>query len=183
MGFHAKNSGAYHAYYKVLPLDLGDFREVSGAGAVAATAAGAGVLSSDTTPVFGALATTEAWAIIWAAANSDIIQVSKALPEDFDGSEDALLDLEVETDNTGGGSIEAASFTALTSWNNGAQVSDSVVDSIPATTVHQITARISSLDMPNTPRFMNLQLVPGTHANDPIHLVSARLRYLPKLTS
>jgi hypothetical protein len=181
MGYH-DNNGVYHAYRSVVPLSLHDWREVASTGAVGAIAANGGILASDTTPIMGAEATSEAHSITWAAANADIIQASIALPEDVDGRDDILLDLWVLTDNTGGGGIEAASFSVLTSWDNGAQVTDTATDSVPATTAHKITARIAAADIPDRPGFVNIQLVPGTHANDPTKLVAARLTYTP-LTS
>jgi len=156
---------------------LGDFREVSSAGAVDATAAGGGVLSSDTTPVLGAEATSEAWAIIWEAANQDIVQTSIALPLDFDDAADVTLDLWVRTDNAGGGGVEAATFTVNTSWNNGALVVDTATDASPSETAHKITATIAHADIPAGAEFVNIQLVPGTHANDPVHLLAARLNF------
>lgn len=161
-------------------INLNSWREVSSAGAVDDTAAGGGVLSSDTTPVLGAEATTESMAIIWEAGNSDIIQTSFSLPSDFDDTANATLDLWVLTDNTGGGGTDAASFSVLTSWNNAAQVTDSATDGSPATTVHKITATIAAADIPAS-GFVNIQLVPATHASDPTHLLAARLNYKRKL--
>ncbi len=182
MGIHG-NSGVYHAFYKSIDLPLSAFREVTSAGAVANVAGIGGNLASDTTPIFGAQGTSEAWALKWAAGNADIVQCEATLPDDFDGREDLLLDLEVLTDNAGGGSIEAASFSVLTSFDNAAQVTDSATDSTPATTVHTVTTTIAASDIPDAARLINVQLVPGTHAADPIHLMGAKLRYLPRKTS
>lgn len=158
-------------------LDLGAWREVSSAGAVGDTTANGGVLASDTTPIFGAEGTTEALAIKWAAGNADIIQIAVSLPPDVNGSAAVTLDLWVLTDNAGGGGIDAASFSVLTSWDNGSQVTDTATDSVPATTVHKITATIDAGDVPATPGFLNIQLVPAAHASDPTHLLAARLNY------
>jgi hypothetical protein len=125
-------------------LDLSIWREVSTAGAVSNIAGNGGLLASDTTPVLGAEATSEAMSITWADANADIIQASFALPLDFDDAADATLDLWVLTDNTGGGGIEAATFSVLTSWNNGAQVTDTATYSVPAITAHKVTATIAA---------------------------------------
>lgn len=177
---HARD-GHYYEFRKPVELALGDWREVTSAGAVGNIAAIGGHLASDTTPVLGVEATTEAWAIIWAAAGADIIQMSKTLPPDFYTKDDVELELWVLTDNTGGGSIEPASFTVLTSWDNAAQVTDTATDSVPATTLHKITATIAAEDLADRPSVLNIQLVPGTHANDPTHLLGARLTYIPAL--
>lgn len=179
-GFH-DSRGFYHEHRNIIPLQLGDFREVDTSGAVGNATANGGVLASDTTPILGAESTSEAWSLDWAAGNSDIVQQSVPLPHDFDGQEDALVELWVLTDNAGGGGIEAATFSVLTSWDNGAQVTDTATDSTPGTTAHKIEARIAAADMPDSPAFLNVQLVPGTHANDPVHLLAASVSYVPKI--
>lgn len=171
--------GNYYEFRKSVDLSLNDFREVSSAGAVGDTTANGGLLSSDTTPVLGAEATSEAQAIIWAAGNSDIVQTNLALPPDFSGEDDVLVELWVLTDNAGGGGIEAGTFSVLSSWDNAAQVTDTATDSVPTTTAHKITARIAAADIPDRPSFVNLQLVLGTHANDPVHLLAGRISYVP----
>lgn len=175
------SQGYYYEHRHSVGLPLANFREVSSAGAVGNNTANGGVLSSETTPVLGAATTTEAMQITWAAANADIIQASIPLPPDFGGQDDVLVELFVLTDNAGGGGIEAASFSVLTSWDNGAQVTDTATDSVPATTVHKVTATIAAGDVPDRASFVNLQLVPGTHANDPISLLAARISYVPAL--
>jgi hypothetical protein len=173
--------GYFYEFRERVAISLDDWREVTTAGAVGnqATAAG-GILASDTTPVMGAEATTETRAIIWAAGNSDIIACSHPLPTNFSGKDDVLLELWVLTDNAGGGGIEAGTFSILTSWDNGAQITDAATDSTPATTVHKITSTISAADIPDDPSFVNIQLVLGTHANDPVHLLAAAISFVPK---
>jgi hypothetical protein len=171
----------YYEHRESVPLPLTGWREVSTAGAVGDTTANGGLLSSNTTPILGAAATSEAMIINWAAGNSDIIQCSVALPPDFSGKDDVFLDLFVLTDNTGGGGIEAGTFSVLTSWDNGAQVTDEATDGTPATTAHKITARMIKDDIPDFPSFVNIQLVLGTHANDPVHMLAGRLTYVPLL--
>jgi hypothetical protein len=171
--------GNYYEHRKSVELSLNDFREVTTAGAVSNIAGNGGLLASDTTPIMGAEATSEAQSLAWAAGNSDIVQINKTLPPDFSGEDDVLVELWVLTDNAGGGSVEAGTFSVLSSWDNGAQVTDTATDSAPAITVHKVTATVAASDVPNHPNFVNIQLVLGTHANDPVHLLSARLSYVP----
>jgi len=175
------SKGNYYEFRKSVNLALRDWSLVTSAGAVGAIAAAGGMLASDSVPILGAQATSEAWAIKWAAASAAIIQQQSALPPDFSGADDLLLELEVLTDNAGGGGIDPASFSVLTSWDNGAQVTDTSTDSVPAITVHTVQTVIAAADVPDAPRFLNIQLVPGTHANDPTHLMSARLLYVPRV--
>jgi len=179
MGFH-DSQGNYHEHRGHVKLSLNDWREVTTAGAVSNIAANGGLLASDTTPALMAETTTESMGINWIAGNSDILQAQQILPPDFDGREDALLELWVLTDNTGGGGIEAGTFSVLTSWDNGAQVTDTATDSTPAVTSHKITARIAAADIPDNPSFVNIQLVLGTHANDPVHMLASRITYVPR---
>ncbi len=174
--------GNYQPFRKSILFSLMDWREVTSAGAVGnqATAAG-GVLASDTTPIMGAEATTESLSIQWAAGNSDVIQASIALPDDFDGRDEAWLELYVLTDNTGGGGIEAATFTVNTSWDNGTQVVDTATDDTPAVTSHKVIAKIAAADIPDAPGYVNIQILPGTHANDPVRLLGAKLTYFARV--
>lgn len=160
-------------------FSLNDFREVSAAGDVSNIAANGGLLASDTTPILRG-DTLESQEIAWAAGNADIVLAHTTLPADFDGTSDAYLELWVYTDNTGGGGIEAASFTVETSWDGGAIVSDAATDGTPAVTIHKVTATIAAADIPNAPSFLTVMLTPGTHANDPTQLVAARLTYKRK---
>lgn len=170
------------AFYRrrTVPIALDDLREISASGAVGNAAANGGVLASDTTPILGAETTTEMRAVIWAATNVDPVAVSIALPDDFDGSEDCYIDLEVRTDNAGGGGIDAATFSVLSTWDNGTQVTDTATDSTPAETYHQVRATIAAADIPNAARTLSLQLVPAAHANDPTRLSGLRLVYVSK---
>ncbi len=164
-------------------LALTDFKEVTSAGAVGATAAGGGNLSNDTSPVLGAEATSEAMSITWAAGNSDIVQCSFALPLDLDDAAAVTFDLWVKTDNTGGGGIDAATFTVNSSWNNGAIVVDTATDGVPSETAHKITATIAAADIPAGAEFVNIQLVPAAHAADPTKLLAARLNFVRVVTA
>lgn len=157
-------------------LSVYDFREVSAGGDVGDIAAIGGVLASDTTPVLRGNA-AETAEIMWAAGNADIIGAHVTLPADFNGAFDVTVDLFVYTDNGGGGGIEAATFTVETGWDNGALVSDAATDSVPATTIHVVTATIAAADIPDTARVLTLMLTPGAHAADPVQLLGARLNY------
>lgn len=161
-------------------IPLGGWREVDASGDVANTAGGAGVLSSNTTPILRG-DTAESWEISWAATNQDPIQFATSLPPDFDGTANATLDLWVYTDNAGGGGIDAATFTVETGWDDGALVSDTATDGTPATSWHKITTTIAAADIPDAPSNLSIALTPAAHANDPIQLVGARLNYKRKL--
>jgi hypothetical protein len=162
-----------------LLFSLNDFREVSSGGDPGAIAANGGILASDTTPILRGDA-AESLEIAWAAGNADVILAQISLPPDFDGSKDVTVDLFVYTDNTGGGGIEAATFTVETTFVGAAVVADTATDTTPAVTVHKVTATIAAADIPDRASNLTLMLTPGTHANDPVQLVGARLNYAPR---
>lgn len=161
---------------KQVLIPLTAFREVTSNGDVGNIVANGGVLASDTTPIYRA-DTNKSHEISWAAANVDPIAVQLSLPSDFDGSQDVTVSLEVYTDNTGGGGVNAATFSLETSWDGEAVVTDTATDETPATTVHTITATIAAADIPDGATRVTVQLTPAAHADDPIQLVSASLTY------
>ena len=159
-------------------FSLHQFREVDANGDVANIAANGGILASDTTPILrgDAAETTE---ISWATGNADPISTQITLPNDFDGTANATLDLWVYS-----GSTNAASFTVETGWDGGALVSDTADDtSTKSAIAHKITATIAAADVPDAPSYLTIALTPPTHATDAIQLLGARLNYKKKLTS
>jgi hypothetical protein len=103
--------------------------------------------------------------------------------EGVDGEREVTVDLFVRTENAGGGSINAASFTVYSSWDNAASVSDVAMDSSPSETLHTITATISAADIPTTPRRLTLILQPVGHVNDPIILTDVRVNVVRMLAA
>lgn len=63
-----------------IPIPLSAWREVDATGDVGNITANGGVLASDTTPVFDAVATSNEQEILWATGNADPIGCSVALP-------------------------------------------------------------------------------------------------------
>lgn len=160
-----------------VPIQLSAFREVSATGDVGDAAAIGGVLASDTTPILLGLATTNDWSIQWATTEVDPIGCSFMLPPDFDGTANATLDLVVAS-----GSSDAATFAVYTSWDGGAEVTDSADDSgTKSATAHTISATIAAADIPDVPKRVTFRLTPGAHATNAINLLGARLTYKRKL--
>lgn len=165
--------------YGSILLSLMDFRLVTSGGDEGNTVANGGVLASDTVPILRGDA-NENQEISWAAGSQAILAAQTALPVDFDGTQDVLLDLFVYTDNSGGGGIDAATFTVETSWDGAALVTDTATDATPATAIHKITATIDKADVPDAPNVLTLELTPAAHASDPTQLVGARILYRRK---
>jgi hypothetical protein len=163
-----------------VPIPLSSFRGVSATGDVGDVAAIGGVLASDTTPIFDAVATSNEHEILWATGDVAPIGVSIALPRDFDDTADATLDLEVAS-----GSTNAASIVCASAWSAGAagtEVSDAADDAATkSATPHRVSVTIAHADIPAGARRVTFRLTPPTHATDAISLKAAGLAYKRKL--
>lgn len=175
MGYTDKKS-QYHAYHSDIPVSLHDFREVDANGDVGAIAANGGILASDTTPIMRGASGLISQEISWAATNSDPIVLQKALPEDFDGKEDVLVELWVNS-----GTTDAASMGIASSWDAGATVSDTADDAATkSATTHKISAVIAAADIPDGASFLTLMITPPAHTTNAINLANVRILYTPK---
>lgn len=161
---------------EALLIPLYAFREVSATGDVGNIAANGGVLASDTTPVQRGDANNSA-EIFWATGNADPIGYSTSLPPDLDDTANVLLELEVSSGTTNEATIDVA-----TSWDGGAEVTDSASDSgTNSATPHTVTATVAAADVPASAKRLTIRLTPPTHATDTISLYSARILYKRKL--
>lgn len=170
------NTGSYHAFRKPIRLSLHDFRECDANGDVGNIVANGGILASDTTPIMRGASGLISQELSWAASNSDPIVAQVSLPEDFDGREDLLVELWVNS-----GTTDAATFAVLTSFDAGATVTDSASDAATlSATTHKISAIVSAADIPDTASYLTLHLTPGAHTTNAIQLANVRLGYLPR---
>lgn len=170
MGY-TDNSGGYHPFHRALPVSLNDFREAT-TGDVSAIAANGGILASDTTPALSGTSTGISQQISWIAGNVDQILCQYALPTDFDGRDDVLVDLWVNS-----GTTDLASFTIASAWDGGTSVSTTATDPAQSATTHLYTTRIPNASVPDSPSYLSMSLVPATHATDAITLVAVRIRF------
>ncbi len=170
----------FSAHGGCVPIPLATFREVNSTGDVGDITANGGVLASDTTPVFDAVATSNEEEILWATGNVDPIGVSFALPADFDDTADAHLDLILSS-----GTTNAASIVCASAWSAGAagtEVSDTADDSsLKSATPHVVTVTIDAGDIPAGANRATFRLTPPTHSTNAISLYGARLTYKRKL--
>lgn len=175
MGFHDQNGG-YHDYRKPILFSLFDFREAT-TGDVGNIVANGGILASDTTPTLSGSGSTVAQVISWATGNTDQLLLDRSLPDDFDGREDALLELLVSS-----GTTDLASFTVLNNWDAAAaDITDTATDTGASATAHWISARIAASDIPDSPKKLSLGLTPAAHATNAINLHAARLTYVARI--
>lgn len=169
------NQGSYHAFHDSIPLPLVVAREAT-TGDVSNIAANGGLLASDSTPALSGTGATVSQQVLWVATNVDQILWDVALPEDFDGRDDVLLELWVAS----GGTSDLSSFSVATSWDGGANVADTATDPAASVTVHKITAVIAAADIPDNASFVSVALTPAAHGTDTVALKAARLLYTPR---
>lgn len=160
---------------KCLPINLGEWRIVSAGGDVGNIAAIGGVLASDSDPILRGDA-NGSWEISWAADSVVPVGVQLSLPSDLDDTASVALELDVYS-----GATDAATMGVATSWNGGAEVTDSADDSgTKSATRHTITATIAAGDVPASSKHVTIRLTPPAHATDAIQLVGSRVYYTPK---
>lgn len=163
-----------------IPIPLSAWREVDATGDVGNITTNGGVLASDTTPVFDAVATSNEQEILWATGNADPIGCSVVLPRDFDDTADAYLDLEVSS-----GTTDAATIVCASAWSAGAagtEVSDSTSDvATKSATPHRLTVTFAADDIPTGARRVTIRLTPPTHATNAIALHATGIAYKRKL--
>lgn len=153
-------------------VSLQQLREVSSSGDVGDITANGGVLASDTTPVARADA-NGSHELSWETGNTDQVGCEIPLPPDLDDAQNVTIALQVYS-----GATDAATFSVRTSWDGGAEVTDSASDAATkSATRHEITATIAAADIPADPTTLSLRLIPPAHAADAIQLCGVQLRY------
>jgi hypothetical protein len=157
------------------------FRKADANNHVPNSAGNGGVLASDTTPLLRASLSSAMQEVRWSAGTADRILTSIPVPIDLDDTKDMFVELSVYTDNSGGGAIDAATFSVWHSWDAAGAIEDVATDSSPSTAVHTITATIDDVDA--GAKSLSLVLIPTAHANDPVHLTGVRVRYTRTITS
>lgn len=163
-----------------VPIPLTAWRKVSATGDVGDIAAIGGVLASDTTPIFDAVATSNEEEILWATTVVDAIGCSVILPRDFDDTADVTLDLVVSS-----GSTDAATIVCASTWSAGAagtEVSDSTSDvATKSATPHTLSITIAHADIPAGARRATFRLTPPAHATNAISVYATGFAYKRKL--
>jgi len=161
--------------YGYIDLDLGSWRELDATGDVAATANGAGFLSSDTTPVYEAITnfTKLAPQINWTSSNNDPLMRQMMLPYDFSDSTDVTVEFRVSSDGT----TDAVGFTIAYYFNEGDVTGDVTTDTNSTTSFTTITATIPAADVTTDSENLTLTITPFAHTTDKLYLSGARLKY------
>lgn len=160
--------------YGLMSFKLAVARLTDTSGDPGAIAAIGGLMAADSAPLLRADANEDLEAV-WAASNVLPLIWKEDVPEDFDGTRDATILVRAAS----GGTSNACSSSILQSWDEATQVTDAVTGAA-ATAVANYTGTIAAADMPDAPKTLTLQYVPGTHGTDTHILKRLALRYLRK---
>lgn len=155
-----------------LGIPLHNFRLMTSGADVGNIAAIGGVGASDSDPILrGDANNSQEWS--WAnGAHVGAIGTEVPLPNDFDGSQDATLELDVYS-----GSSDAATFTVDCSFDGGSKVTYTATDGAKSATRHTITATLLAADLPDSCKTASILLTPAAHATNAIQLCRAAVRF------
>lgn len=156
-----------------LGIPISNLRLVSSGNDVGNIAAIGGVGASDSDPIFrGDAAGSYEWS--WAnGAHVGALGCDVSLPDDYDGSRDVTVELDVYS-----GSSDAATFTFAYGADGAAEASASVSDAATkSATRHTITATLTA---PGAAKELSIRLTPAAHATNAIQLCRVALKFYTK---
>lgn len=156
-----------------IPIDLGTFKLVGATSDPGNIAAIGGVGASDSAPILRADAANS---LEWSWATGNVVALGKdiTIPQDFDGSLLATLELDVYS-----GTTDKASFTVAICCDGGTETSYTADDTATlSATNHTITATLLAADLPDLIKKMSIRLTPATaHAANTYQLTRAMIKY------
>jgi len=161
-----------------IPLDITTVRIIS-TNAIQNTTEG-GVPDGNTDPSLARVngATDKALRLVWAAASVVEVQFAPvAKPADMDGAAAAEIHLLIAKDtNTDNAAVVAVNiFDGIGDTNAGGNTA-----ALSTASLTEYSVNIAAGDLGDPPGFLNISLIPGTHANDAIRLYAAWIEYTRK---
>lgn len=163
-----------------IDIPLASFREIA-ANVIPVTASDAGVLSSNTTPIFNRIngATDKGLCIQWAAGNSDEITAGFTYPHDLDDANAITINiLAASAGATNSPTMQIDYFEGRGDTNAGGATA-----AITGTTITRYTRTIAAADVGAAPTFASISLTPAAHATDALNLYAVYVTYVKKLRS
>jgi len=159
-----------------LDLPLSGLREIIGNEIPNAAATG-GLLASDTTPTYERVsgATDKAIRVNWIGGNVDEVQFPPVpMPHDLDAGADLTIHLLAKMDAGGDTpTIEVEVFDAIGDTEMGGPTA-ALSSTLAELTVIIVAANISGHPL----GFLNISLIPGTHATQAVELYAAWVEYI-----
>ncbi len=160
-----------------IPLPLAQAREIV-TNDIPATAADAGVLSSNTTPILGRVngATDKKLRLTWAATNVDAITWDVAYPPDLDDTAAVVVNILAAMGGvTDTPTVAVNYFEGLGDTNAGGATA-----AVTGTTIAKYTRSIAAADVGVYPNAASVELVPGAHGTDTLLVYGCWLEYTRK---
>lgn len=161
-----------------IPLDITTVRIIS-TNAIQNTTEG-GVPDGNTDPSLARVngATDKALRLVWAAASVVEVQFAPvAKPADMDGAAAVevhlLIAKDTNTDNTAVVAVNI--FDGVGDTNAGGNTA-----ALSTASLTEYSVSLAAGDLGDPPGFLNISLIPGTHANDAIRLYAAWIEYTRK---
>lgn len=157
-------------------VPIESLRLVSSDDDVGNIAAIGGVGASDADPVFaGDAAGGFKWT--WAnGAHVGALGFSVSLADDFDGSRDVTLELEL-----GSGTTDAFDCGVATTWDGGTAVADAASDTATkSATRHTVSVTIDKADVPDSAKSVTVRLTPPAHATNGFVLYRVAMKHYTK---
>lgn len=157
-----------------IPLPLANWREVS-ANDIQNLASVGGLLASDSTPILEYTDgdTDSALRLRWAAGDANPIVAQVPLPPDLDPDEDVELHLRAAM----GGATDTPVISADSYFNEGDTKVEDDSAAVDGTTVAEYTITIAAADVPGGAQTLTVELTPGAHATDALHVYAIWLEY------
>lgn len=164
-----------------IPIRLTDLREVA-TGAVGNTAAGGGVLSSNTTPTFTPLngATDATQIVTWASSNNDVLMVTFPIPPDISYAVGSSVGISCVIKS--GGTSNAVGFTVDYYFDGVGSAITATSGTNQTTTFATKTAYLDSTGLTDTRNgaphnTVTILLTPVAHTTDTLVLKSLKFVY------
>ncbi len=160
-----------------IPLLLQNFREIA-TNDIINTAGGAGMLSSNTTPILQRVngATDKQIRIHWAASNNDEITSAVVSPPDLDDT--AAVEVHILAAMSGATNtptVAVGFFEGVGDTNAGGNTA-----AITGTGVAEYTVSIAAGDIAASPQPWSISLTPAAHTTDALYVYGAWIEYTRK---
>lgn len=160
----------------IVPLNFTTAREIA-SDDIQNLAAHGGIMASDSVPDLARVngATDKALRLTWAATEQDEIQFEPFVkPPDLDAGSDLTVHLMLAKD----ANTDTAAVVDVQAWDGvGDTEMGGNTGALDAATLAEYTVTIANANVAAAPGFINIGLVPGTHANDAIYCYGAWVEY------
>lgn len=159
-----------------IPLDITALREIA-SDDIQALAAHGGLLTADSDPSLARVngATDKALRVTWDTSNDtdEVAFPSIPWPPDLDASQDVSVHLLAKM-AAGGMDTPVIDVQA---WEGEGDTEMGGATAALSTTLAELSVTLGNANITGHPGFLNLQLVPGAHTNEALHLYAAWLEY------